>query len=433
MKKINIFWFRKDLRLEDNCGLYHSLKDGVTQPIFIFNKKSLANFSKDSPRPTLFYNQLKKIDEGLRPYGGSLKIYIGEPKEVFSKILKDFPQIKGVFVNEDYSPYARKRDEEIKMFLARHKIEFFSFKDRVIFSPWEIVKEDKVPYKIYTFFKNAWLKNFNQIKITTYPSEKLLSNINQSNFKFIEVKNLHFTLKKIELKPINWEAILNYHQTRDFPYLDGTSFAGPHLSLGFISPRKMVDIGRKNSVFLSELIWREFFVNILYHFPYVIKEPFQKNYLNLKWKNNLKEFERWKTGTTGFPLVDAGMRELNQTGYIHNRVRMVCASFLVKDLLIDWRWGERYFADKLIDYDLASNNGNWQWVAGCGTDAAPYFRIFNPLEQQKKFDPDEIYISKWIKEFKTESYPKPMVDHKAAYRRALEFFGKNKVFMNYKI
>jgi deoxyribodipyrimidine photo-lyase len=426
MKKINIFWFRKDLRLEDNCGLYYALKDDITQPIFIFDKEILEIFSKDSPRLTLLYDQLKKIDENLRLYGGSLKIYLGHTKEIFSQIIKDFPWAKAVFVNEDYTPYIRKIDEEIKNFLSNHKIDFFSFKDRVIFSPWEIVKEEGFPFKIYTFFKKAWLKKFNQIKIVFYPSEKLLSNINQSNFKFIEPKILPFNLRKIELKPINWEVIDNYHQTRDFPYLDGTTFASPYLSLGMISPRKMVDIGRKNDVFLSELIWREFFINILYHFPYVVKKPFRKDYVNLKWRNNLQDFERWKTGTTGFPLVDAGMRQLNQTGYMHNRVRMVCASFLVKHLLIDWRWGERYFAEKLIDYDLAANNGNWQWVAGCGTDAAPYFRIFNPIEQQKKFDPDEIYINQWIKEFKTSSYPKPMIDHKSAYQRALEFFGKNK-------
>jgi deoxyribodipyrimidine photo-lyase len=426
MKKINIFWFRKDLRLEDNCGLYYALKDDTTQPIFIFDREILEIFSKDSPRITLLYDQLKKIDEKLRLYGGSLKIYLGQSKKVFSQIIKDLPQVKAVFVNEDYTPYIRKIDEEIKIFLNNKKIDFFSFKDRVIFSPQEIVKEDQVPYKIYTFFKNAWLKKFNQIKINHYPSENLLSNINQSNFKFIEPEILPFNLRKIELKPINWKAIENYHQTRDFPYLDGTTFASPYLSLGIISLRKMVDIGRKNDVFLSELIWREFFINILYHFPYVVKEPFRKDYFNLKWKNNLNDFERWKTGTTGFPLVDAGMRELNQTGYMHNRVRMVCASFLVKHLLIDWRWGERYFAEKLIDYDLAANNGNWQWVAGCGTDAAPYFRIFNPIEQQKKFDPDEIYINQWIKEYRTSSYPKPMIDHKSAYQRAIEFFGENK-------
>jgi deoxyribodipyrimidine photo-lyase len=424
MKKINIFWLRKDLRVEDNCGLYYSLKDGITQPIFIFDKQILANFSKDSPRLTFLYKKLKKIDERLRLNGGSLKIYLGQPKTVFSQIINDFPQVKAVFVNEDYSPYARKRDKEIKMLLANHGIDFFSFKDRVIFSPWEVVKEEGAPFKIYTFFKNAWLKKFNQIKITTYSSEELLSNINQSNFKFIKAEELPFTLRKIEVKEINWRAIENYHQTRDFPYLDGTSFAGPYLSFGLVSPRKMIEVGRKNQVFLSELIWREFFINILYHFPYVVKEPFRRNYLNLKWSNSLSDFERWKRGTTGFPLVDAGMRQLNQTGYMHNRVRMVCASFLVKHLLIDWRWGERYFADKLIDYDLAANNGNWQWVAGCGTDAAPYFRIFNPLEQQKKFDPEEIYVSQWISELKTGSYPKPMVDHKTAYRRAIEFFGK---------
>ncbi|HPQ07639.1 MAG TPA: deoxyribodipyrimidine photo-lyase [Bacteroidia bacterium] len=422
---MNIFWFRRDLRLEDNAGLYYALQKSNVQPIFIFDTNILSELPKDDARVYFIYQHLQKIDKELRKYNSSLKVYLDKPENVFRKILNEYSDLESVFTNEDYEPYAIKRDNQIKEIINEKGVSFHSFKDQVIFAKDEVLKNNKSPYTVFTHYKNKWLQLFTNQKLSFYPSEKLLNNLFHSNHKFPQLSEIGFKPSNIKVKDINYDAIKNYDQYRNFPYLNHTTYAGPHLRFGTVSIRKLVDIAHKtNSTYLSELIWREFFMQILYHFPYVVNSAFRKEYNNIQWENDEKLFELWKQGKTGFPMVDAGMRELNETGYMHNRVRMICASFLTKDLLIDWRWGEKYFAEKLLDYELSSNNGNWQWAAGTGCDAAPYFRIFNPDEQLKKFDPEGKYVRNWIPELSTLDYPKPVIDHKFARNRALDVYKK---------
>ena len=253
------------------------------------------------------------------------------------------------------------------------------------------------------------------------------TNKNESHFAKLEfnlpsLKELGFIRSSIKVHAYDISQLDNYDEVRNFPALNQTSFLSPHLRFGTVSIRKVVKQTVSNQSFLSELIWREFFMQILYHFKEVVHSNFRRKYDHIEWRNNAAEFESWKNGATGFPMVDAGMRELNATGYMHNRVRMVVAGFLCKHLLIDWRWGEAYFAKKLLDYELSSNNGNWQWAAGTGCDAAPYFRVFNPTTQIKKFDPEMTYINKWIPELNALSYPSPIVDHKTARERAIAMY-----------
>jgi deoxyribodipyrimidine photo-lyase len=423
---MNIFWFRRDLRLEDNAGLYHALQKGNVQPIFIFDTNILSDLPKDDARVFFIYEELQKIHQELKKYNSSLKIYIGKPEIIFKEIIHEFKNLESVYTNEDYEPYAIQRDNQIKEILRNSGISFHSFKDQVIFAKNEVLKEDGKPYTIFTYYKNKWLELFLNQRLSFYPSEKLLKNLFHSNYEFPQISKIDFKASKIKVKEINYDAIKDYDKFRNFPDLNHTTYVGPHLRFGTISIRKLVDIAQKtNSTYLLELIWREFFMQILYHFPYVVNRAFRSEYTNIEWENDEKLFELWKQGKTGFPIVDAGMRELNETGYMHNRVRMICASFLTKDLLIDWRWGEKYFAEKLLDFELSSNNGNWQWAAGTGCDAAPYFRIFNPDEQMKKFDPEKKYIKKWIPEISTPYYPKPIVDHKFARIRALKIYKKS--------
>jgi len=306
-------------------------------------------------------------------------------------------------------------------------VEFHTFKDQVIFERAEVMKPDDTPYTVFTPYSKIWKNMLSENEIIYHPSERLLSHLVKSkSLDFPSLKDIGFENIKSEVsKPdIDKELIAHYSQTQNIPAIKGTSHPGVHLRFGTISPRNLVKIAVANgSSFLNELIWREFFMMILYHFPHVVNHPFHKKYEHIKWRNNEEEFKRWCKGETGFPIVDAGMRQLNETGWMHNRIRMVVGSFLTKDLLIDWRWGEAYFAEKLLDYELSSNNGNWQWVAGCGCDAAPYFRIFNPDLQTTKFDPDLTYIKRWIKEYK-EGYLPPIVDHKEARTRALDAYKK---------
>ncbi|MGB0915328.1 MAG: cryptochrome/photolyase family protein, partial [Crocinitomicaceae bacterium] len=326
-------------------------------------------------------------------------------------------------------PYAIKRDKEISDFLNQRNIEFLQFKDQVIFEEGEIVKKDGLPYTVFTPYKNKWLEKFYQTKHA--PNEEI--NDEQfllSNNKFPSLGDIGFKESKIKVQPYNFKDIDRYESIRDFPSLDATSYLSPHLRFGTISVRQAIELNKSNnSTFLSELIWREFFMQILYHFPKVVNSNFKSKYDGIEWRNDEKDFENWCKGETGYPMVDAGMRQLNETGYMHNRVRMITAGFLCKHLLIDWKWGEAYFAKKLLDYDLSANNGNWQWASGTGCDSAPYFRIFNPIEQLKKFDKNLEYINYWVKDLQELTYPQPMVDHKFARERALSTYkaGLNKL------
>lgn len=420
-KEISIFWFRRDLRLEDNIGLDFAINSGLpVVPIFIFDDAILEELPKNDARLTFIYDSLKEIDIKLKKNNSSLLIKKGSVLEVWKSLIAEF-NIKKVFFNRDYEPYALKRDREITEFLTTNNIEVSNYKDQVIFEKKDILKADGKPYTVYTPYKNKWLVKFKEENFLETANKNLKwNNFYQYETLFPTIGSIGFVKSKQKVQPANLNVVADYNLNRDFPAKNGTTYVSPHLRFGTISTRKMVTFAvKKNAVFLSELIWREFFMQILYHFPKVVTHNFRSKYDGIKWRDNKDDFKRWCEGTTGYPLVDAGMRELNETGYMHNRVRMVTAGFLCKHLLIDWRWGEAYFAEKLLDYELSSNNGNWQWAAGTGCDAAPYFRIFNPTTQLKKFDKDLAYVRKWIPEFDL-GYPEPMVKHKVARLRALE-------------
>lgn len=426
-EKINIFWFRRDLRLVDNHGLFEALKgDKKVLPVFIFDTEILDKLSdKKDARVTFVYSEIQKLKNQFEKKGSSFKIYHCKPLDAFQKLVGEF-EIKTVFTNNDYEPYAIQRDKEVGNFLKKGKIEFFVFKDHVILDENDVLKDDGDPYTVFTPYSKKWKQVLGDEKIPKYSSEKKLSNLMQTKaFRMPELKDLGFEKSTFEVPPpiISEDLISNYLKTRDVPGIQGTTRLGVHLRFGTVSIRELTKIAKRLSeTFFNELIWRNFFIDILWHFPHVVDKSFRAKYDRIQWRNNEKEFERWCRGETGYPMVDAGMRELNETGFMHNRVRMVTASFLTKHLLIDWRWGETYFAEKLLDYELASNNGNWQWAAGTGCDAAPYFRIFNPESQQKKFDPDGKYIKKWVPEYGTMIYPQPVVEHKFARERALETY-----------
>ena len=427
---INIFWFRRDLRWEDNHGLYKALKsDNPLLPIFIFDPNILEKLPEDDARVSFIYITLQKLRKRIQEqYGRSLAIYHDEPLKVFKQLTKDYT-VKNVFTNHDYEPYAKERDREVEEYLIKQDISFHTFKDQVIFEKDEVVKNDGDPYVVYTPYMKTWKEKFKKTKLTTYRSLELLDNlVEHSRLPNLDLSDIGFKTSSQEIEDYNVSSnlIQNYEATRNFPAKESTSRLGPHLRFGTVSVREMVKkaSAEKNEIFWQELIWREFFMQILWHFPKTVTASFKSKYANISWRNNEEEFKLWCEGKTGYPLVDAGMRELNNTGFMHNRVRMVTASFLCKHLLIDWRWGEAYFAEKLHDYELASNVGNWQWVAGSGVDAAPYFRIFNPTTQITKFDKDHKYIKKWVPEYQELTYSKPIVDHKFARERCLETYKK---------
>lgn len=428
MNKNSIFWFRRDLRLNDNAGLYHALKSGNTiLSIFIFDKDILDKLSnKGDLRVNFIHKVISDLKRELNNLGSDLAVFYGKPLEVFKELSQKYA-ISAVFTNHDYEPYAIKRDKEVKDFLMSKTIDFKSFKDQVIFEKDEIVKDDGKPYVVYTPFSKAWKNKLNAYYLKPYPNSKYFNHFIKVDEKqeLISLSEMGFEYKDFQF-PANETSvgiIKKYGETRDFPAIIGTSRLGLHYRFGTISIRekaaKSLQLSEK---YLNELIWREFYMSILYHFPHVVESSFRKEYDAIEWRNNENEFQLWCEGKTGYPIVDAGMRELNLTGYMHNRVRMIVASFLTKHLLIDWRWGEKYFAEKLLDFELASNNGGWQWAAGCGVDAAPYFRVFNPELQTEKFDPKEEYIKRWIPNYNKSTYIKPIVDHKFARNRVLEVY-----------
>lgn len=423
-----IFWFRRDLRFEDNTGLYHALKSGMpVLPLFIFDRNILDEL-KDSHdlRVAFIHAALKGLDAHLHTLGSGLLVRQGQPSLIWRELLSQY-RIQAVYVNRDYEPYAFHRDHEVAALLAAQDIPFHQHKDQVIFDGDEVVKEDGAPYTVYTPYKKRWLARLRPEDLLPFPSANLLKHmLPHSSGGVPGLEEIGFRATAVETTPSIDEAIIrNYDRTRDFPGVMGTSRLGVHLRFGTVSIRQLVGRARElNQTWLEELIWREFFMTILAHFPQVVDQPFKPQYATIPWRENEDEFKRWCAGETGYPIVDAGMRELNTTGFMHNRVRMITASFLSKHLLLPWRWGEHYFAEKLLDYDLAANNGNWQWAAGCGCDAAPYFRVFNPEIQTEKFDPERVYIKRWVPEAGTAAYPGPMVPHKAARIRAVETYAK---------
>jgi len=420
--RVSVFWFRRDLRLEDNTALHHALQSGnPVLPLFIFDENILKELPKNDARVSFIYQNLSEINKILSQKSSSLLCLKGDPVKIFKDLPGKF-DIADVYTNKDYEPYAIERDLKVKTVLGQKGILFQSFKDQVIFEESEVVKDDGKPYTVFTPYKNKWLKRFNSEPVkptTSTPFE----NFFPSGFAFPSLSEIGFETSDINVKTYKLDQLDSYASDRNLPAKDNTSYLSAHLRFGTISPRQViVKLSENDEVFLSELIWREFFMQILFHFPKVVDHNFKPKYDGIKWRNNEKEFKLWCEGKTGYPMVDAGMRQLNQTGFMHNRVRMITAGFLCKHLLIDWRWGEAYFAEKLLDYELSSNNGNWQWAAGTGCDAAPYFRIFNPSEQLKKFDKNLEYVKRWIPEFGTPDYSEPIVEHKMARSRALDIY-----------
>lgn len=433
MKPINVFWFRRDLRLHDNSGLFHALNASFeVLPIFIFDTNILDQLGdKTDARLTFIHGTIQSLKNSLQNWQSDMMVMHGDPLTIWKEIINIY-NVNAVYANHDYEPYGLQRDQSVMHFLQSKGIHFYSYKDIVFFEKSEVVKDNNEPYSVFTPYKKTWLSKFEIIKANNpdllhFPSEKMLDKLLKVNvpYRNFTLKDLGFHVSDIQFPEINYDLsiIKDYDKNRDFPYLNGTSKLGVHLRFGTISIRRLVLKSETiNQTFLSELIWRDFYHMILFHFPHVVSGAFRIEYDHIVWENNELNFNAWCEGKTGYPLVDAGMRELKATGYMHNRIRMLTASFLAKHLLIDWRWGEAWFAQHLLDFDLASNNGGWQWAAGCGTDAAPYFRIFSPDAQTEKFDKNRLYIKKWVPEYDTTTYPPPIVDHKFARERCLRVY-----------
>lgn len=422
-----LFWFRRDLRIVDNAGFFHALSSGDSVlPAFVFDETILKKLPDNDARVGFIHRELHTLNDTFKKHNSKLLVTHGNPVDCITSWCNEY-NITAVYTNEDYEPYARERDNTIKNLLEAKGIAFKTFKDHVLFGPDQVLKKDGTPYKVYTPYSRVWIAQMEAQGIPNYPAEKHLDKLHTMELpplptlETIGFKACHNPIPK----PNSSLELMNaYDATRNFPALDSTSRLGIYLRFGVVSVRELVRKARKSTLptFLKELVWREFFMQILWHYPQTTQSSFKPQYDRILWKNNEEEFEKWCSGNTGYPLVDAGIRELNQTGFMHNRVRMLVGSFLCKHLLIDWRWGEAYFAEKLLDYEQASNVGNWQWVAGCGVDAAPYFRVFNPTEQVKKFDKEHQYIKKWVPEYQSLDYPAPMVDHKEARIRCLNTY-----------
>ncbi len=428
-QEITIFWFRRDLRLNDNAGLYYALKENKNVlPIFIFDTTILEKLeNKEDKRVDFIYQTLDKLKIQLEKIQSSLLVLKGKPIDVYKKLVDEY-EAKCVYTNHDYESYAIKRDKEIQDFLFSKNIFFKTYKDQVIFEKSEVVKDDNLPYTVFTPYMRKWKNKLNDFYLKSYPTEKYFFNfLKAKSFYFPTLKEIGFLSSGLKLSApfLDEKIIFKYDQLRNFPAIEGTSRLSVHLRFGTVSIRELATKAKQlNDQWLNELIWREFYMMIMFHFPHVATGAFKKQYEKIPWRNNEQEFDAWCKGETGYPIVDAGMRELNTTGFMHNRVRMIVASFLVKHLLIDWRWGEAYFAEKLIDFDLSANNGGWQWAASSGCDAAPYFRVFNPYEQTKRFDEKLQYIRKWVPEFEELTYPQPIVEHRFARERVLATYKK---------
>jgi deoxyribodipyrimidine photo-lyase len=429
MQAVSIFWFRRDLRIQDNRGFFEALQIGIpVQPIFIFDTNILNDLEDKADRRVEFIHQtLIQLHAELNQVGAGLDVRMGEPVKIFSDLVSDYA-VKHVFANHDYEPYALQRDAEVMTFLEKQGVSFHTFKDQVLLEKQEVVKDDGKPYTVFTPYSRRWKAALQKEHLQSYPSEKLLAAC--ATFQradFPSLTSIGFSAAGISFPSAAWQpdTIKKYKERRDLPAVKGTTQLGLHLRFGTISIRALArQAGSLNETFLNELIWRDFYHMILWHFPHVVGNSFKPAYDAIQWRNNLDEFQAWCDGQTGYPIVDAGMRELNTTGYMHNRVRMIVASFLTKHLLIDWRWGEAYFAKKLLDFDLAANNGGWQWAAGSGCDAAPYFRVFNPYLQTQKFDPSLEYVRRWVPEFEELTYARPIVAHEYARKRCLEVYAK---------
>jgi deoxyribodipyrimidine photo-lyase len=428
MQQNAIMWFRRDLRLFDNCALYNALNSGLAViPIFIFDTNILNDLKdKRDKRIVFIHEAVTKMYKSLQKINVNMQVHYGNPLEVLEQICNQHNVAK-IFTNTDYEPYAINREAGVTAMLQKYNATLHTFKDQVIFEKNEVTKDDGLPYTVFTPYSKKWKAALQPTDLESYNCKKYFENFNQAvapkalpTIEDIGFKKMECVFPKDSLT----EGIAkNYHDTRDIPSIAGTTELSVHLRFGTISVRQLTTQAKQlNEKYLNELIWREFYQQILWHFPHVVGSSFKPKYDAIQWRNNEADFEAWCQGKTGYPIVDAGMRQLNETGWMHNRVRMIVASFLTKHLLIDWRWGEAYFAKKLLDFELASNNGGWQWASGSGVDAAPYFRVFNPYIQTKKFDEHLAYIKKWVPELETLTYPMPIVEHTFARDRCLKVY-----------
>lgn len=425
MERLTLFWHRRDLRAYDNAGLHAALiANSNVQPVFIFDSNILNRLPKEDQRVDFIHEALIKLNQSYQEFGTRLWVFYGDPLEVYQQLIQEYP-IQSVYTNRDYESYATTRDKGIFELLESKGIPFIGKKDHVLFEKNEVLKADKTPYTVFTPYSKIWKNKLTNYYHKAYPIEKYKGNFHKTDsVVWDSVYDNGFTSTNPNFSEPDFDKsiIKNYKVQRDFPAKKGTTHLSVHLRFGTVSIRECVTqaLEIQSETWLNELIWRDFYQTILFHFPHVETSCFRSKYERVEWENNEEHFKAWCQGKTGYPLVDAGMRELNETGFMHNRVRMVVASFLTKHLLLDWRWGEAYFAEKLLDFDLAANNGGWQWAAGCGTDAAPYFRVFNPTAQLERFDKNFEYVKTWVPEFGTEKYPKPIIDHKFARQRALD-------------
>ncbi|PAC27961.1 deoxyribodipyrimidine photo-lyase [Flectobacillus sp. BAB-3569] len=430
MSKYTLFWFRRDLRLHDNAGFYRALRNhSNVLPIFIFDRNILDKLDDKKDRRVEFIHQvITDLNTQLKAFGSGLLVKYGTPETVFPELLSTY-DIEAVYTNHDFESYAIERDNMVHEYLQSEGVEFRTFKDHVIFEKNEVLSGSKTPYTVFTPYSRKWKETLNDFYVKSYPTEKYFSHLSKINLPeppSLESMGFAPVGMSFPVKEVKDLLVKNYAEKRDFPAILGTSRLSVHLRFGTVSIRELVKKAQNLSeTWLNELIWRDFYFNIVYHFPHICQgEAFRREYDQIEWRNNEQEFEAWCKGQTGYPIVDAGMRELNATGFMHNRVRMIVASFLTKHLLIDWRWGEAYFAKKLLDFDFAANNGGWQWASGSGCDAAPYFRVFNPTLQTQKFDKQLEYTKRWVPELNSLSYPQPIVNHEMARKRVLEVYQK---------
>ncbi len=428
MTPVTIIWFRRDLRLNDNKALYYALKENKNVlPLFVFDENIIGALPADDHRVSFIYDALEDMNRQLTKLGSGLLVKRGKPMEVLQSLCEKIP-VQSIYCNRDHEPYGRERDDELARFLKKEGVAFRQYTDHLIMGADEVLKQDEKPYQVFTPYGQRWRELLTEDHLKAYDASDLFSHFSSRELAHFpsrkELKQKESLLKEPR-KKFDQAHISRYDENRDYPAREGTSRLGVHLRFGTISPREVVKTGRQwNQTFVNELIWREFYAMIMWYYPQVVTRSFKAKYDHIKWRNNEEEFERWKRGLTGYPMVDAGMRQLSETGYMHNRLRMLTASFLSKHLLIDWRWGEAWFGEKLFDYELSSNNGGWQWSAGTGCDAAPYFRIFNPETQQKKFDPAGDFVRAWVPEIDTMDYPGPIVDHRSARERCLTAYRK---------
>jgi len=434
--KITLFWHRRDLRFQDNAGLAAALQSGhPVLPLFIYDQTILEKLPKNDARLTFIFDQVERLAHEAHEAGGGLLARYGRTPAVLKQLLQDY-EVAAVYTNEDYEPYATERDAAIEKLLAAQGVEFKAFKDQVIFAKNEVLTKNGKPSKVFGAYSKAWQAKVTPEDFKPHPSQQLfkkenLASPNKGDAQRPTLASLGFERHEQWTPPAHLPptgVVKNYDKVRDLPAEKrGTTRMSVHLRFGTVSIRQLMHQAQElNNKLLNEMIWRDFFMMLLWHFPNTATEAYDPKMRHLPYRDDEAQYQAWCEGRTGYPLVDAGMRQLNATGYLHNRARIAVAGFLVKQLFIDWRLGEHYFSEKLLDYDMSNNVGNWQWMAGTGAVAAPWFRVYSPESQQKQYDPEYAYVKQWVPEFGTDQYPAPIVDHKFGRERAIDLIRKGR-------